>query len=86
MEATENRIKRALYRAHHRGTKEMDLILGRFADAEAKALADTDFDAFEALLALPDTQIDWLIKGDGPPPADLTGIVSRIRRYHCLEN
>ena len=31
MDGLEIRRKRAFYRAHHRGTKELDLILGRYA-------------------------------------------------------
>jgi antitoxin CptB len=85
MTANENRIKRALYRANHRGTKELDLILGRFAGAETGALSEAELGAFEELLALPDPQIDKWIKGEEPPPG-VAGIVARIRRYHSLES
>ncbi len=85
MTATTSRIKRALYRASHRGTKELDLMLGRFADAELQRLSEAELGAFEALLALPDPQIDGWIKGDAPPPAIGT-IIEKIRRYHGLED
>lgn len=84
MTATESRIKRALYRAHHRGTKELDLVLGRFADAELGRLDEAELDAFEALLALPDPQIDGWVKGEEPPPG-VAAMVARIRHYHGLE-
>lgn len=76
-----SRRKRALYRAHHRGTKEMDIVLGGFADAEIALLSDSDMDSFEVLLALPDPDIDRMVKGMEPPPT-LADLMTRIRR-HC---
>ena len=81
----DSRIKRALYRANHRGTKEMDLILGRFADAELPGFDGPALDAFEALLALPDPQIDRWVKGEPPPPG-VAPMIARIRCYHRLES
>jgi antitoxin CptB len=85
MTALENRKKRALYRARHRGTKELDLILGRFAEAELSLLGDADFVAFEVLLALPDPEIDRWIKGEEPPPG-VAPVIGLIRRHHRLES
>ena len=84
MTASESRIKRAAYRANHRGTKELDFLLGRFADAELLSLSEAELGAFEELLALPDPQIDAWIKDGNAPPA-LDGLVRRIRRHHGLE-
>lgn len=80
----DSRRKRALYRAHHRGTKEMDIILGNFADAEVAQLSGTEMDLFEALLALPDPEIDRMVKG-AEPPQDLAPLMMRIRQHHGLE-
>lgn len=85
MTASEHRIKRAIYRANYRGTKELDILLGRFANAEAGGLSDPAFDAFEALLALPDPQIDLWIKGEPSPPG-VAGIIARIRQFHGFES
>lgn len=85
MTAIETRIKRALYRAHHRGTKEMDLVLGRFAEAELGGLGDADLAVFEELLALPDPEIDRWIKGE-QAPSGVAPMIGRIRRHHCLES
>lgn len=85
MTAIETRIKRALYRAHHRGTKELDLILGRFAEAELGRLDDADLVVFEQLLGLPDPEIDRWIKGEQAPPA-LAPMIGLIRRHHRLES
>lgn len=84
MTASEIRIKRAAYRANHRGTKELDFLLGRFAEAALPKMSEAELDAFEELLALPDPQIDAWIKGAEPPPA-VAGLVSRIRQHHGLD-
>ena len=48
------RRRRALFRAWHRGTREMDLLLGRFADTHIGGLSDRDLADFEALMEVPD--------------------------------
>src|SRR6185436_18374500 len=50
----ETRRRRAAYRACHRGTKEMDWILGRFAQAALQGMSADGLGVFERLLALPD--------------------------------
>lgn len=51
------RRKRLLFRCWHRGTREMDLILGRFADAEIESLSDSEMDELEHLLEVPDPDL-----------------------------
>ena len=85
MADSDSRRKRALYRAHHRGTKEMDFILGGFADAELARLSQGEIDAFEILLALPDPEIDRMVKGAESPP-ELAPLFHAIRRHHGLKD
>lgn len=64
------RLRRLRYRAWHRGTREMDLILGPYADARLEAMPPAELDRFEALLEEADTDLfDWLL-GNQPIPAD----------------
>ena len=56
----ETRRRRAAYRACHRGTKEMDWMLGRFAEARSSAMSPTPRH-FERLLALPDPDLQDMI-------------------------
>lgn len=49
-ETPENRLKRLQIQSWRRGTKEMDLILGTFADAELDKLSPEELNQFEALL------------------------------------
>jgi antitoxin CptB len=67
MDGLEIRRKRALYRASHRGTKELDLILGRYAIAHVPGMDEARLSEFERLLALPDPDIDHWIRGSGAP-------------------
>src|ERR1700674_6033582 len=53
----DDRRKRLLFRCWHRGTREMDLIFGRFADAEIENLSDDEFAQFEFLMDVPDPHL-----------------------------
>lgn len=77
------RRRRLLFRAWHRGMREMDLILGRFADAEVAGLTDAELDAFEALLEPQDQEVFSWISGTEPTPdAFDTPLFKRIRDFH----
>ena len=82
----ETRRRRAVYRACHRGTKEMDWILGRFAQA---ALGDMPVDRlglFERLLALPDPDLqDMILHPELAPAGEFAELVAAVRAFHGLE-
>jgi len=64
------RLRRLRYRAWHRGTKEMDLILGPYADGRLQTMSGPELDRFELLLEQVDTDLfDWLM-GNIPIPPD----------------
>lgn len=64
------RRRRLRYRAWHRGTKEMDLVLGPFADAHLDGLAAPELDRLEALMDEEDTDLLKWVMGQEPVPAD----------------
>jgi antitoxin CptB len=67
------RLRRLRYRAWHRGTKEMDLLLGPFADARLPQMSLDELDRFENLMDEADTDLlKWLL-GQEPAPADADG-------------
>lgn len=79
------RRRRAAYRAHHRGTKEMDWLLGRYADAHLENLADTDLAEFERFLELPDPELQkWILEPALAAGVDFDGLIARIRAFHGL--
>jgi antitoxin CptB len=76
------RLKRLRYRSRHRGSKELDVILGGFADAYLDRLSDADLDAYEALMSCDDPVIyDWIM-GHAPPPREFdTSLMKRLKAY-----
>jgi len=62
------RRKRLRYRAWHRGTREMDLVLGPFADAHADNYGPDDLNRLEALMEEQDTDLLKWVMGQEPPP------------------
>ena len=65
----DERRRKLTFRAWRRGFREMDLLMGAFADAHIEAMDDASLDEFERLLATPDWEVyAWLIgKKDVPP-------------------
>lgn len=64
------RRRRTHFRAWHRGMREMDLILGRFADAAIADLSEGELDAFEALMEEQDRDLLAWLTGETPLPSD----------------
>ena len=70
-EGLDIRRRKLLFRSWHRGLREMDLILGTFADAEIGALTGDEIDQYERLLDIPDTEFLPMVTGESPVPADI---------------
>lgn len=91
-DSLELRRRRAAYRAGHRGTKEMDHVMSRYADAHLETMSDPDLARFETLIALPDADLQRWILGPDAAAAELTGdagheiadLVAALRRFHGL--
>jgi antitoxin CptB len=67
--SSEIRRKRLLFRSWHRGTRESDLILGRFADSHLAGFDEAQLDRFETLLDCADADIfNWVSGRAAPPP------------------
>ncbi|NKX44707.1 succinate dehydrogenase assembly factor 2 [Roseicyclus persicicus] len=78
METREIRLKRLRMRAWHRGIKEMDLILGGWADAHLAGADDATLDAFEAVLAEADQDLYRWVTGQAEAPAALRPFLGRL--------
>jgi len=81
-EGLDHRRKRLLFRCWHRGTREMDIILGRFADANIASLSDGEIADLERLIELPDPDLYAAFSG-GQPLAEeyANGIFVRIKAF-----
>lgn len=76
------RRKQILYRAHYRGFREADLILGGFAKENVPTMSGEELSEFETLLALNDHDLYNWVLGKTEPPANLLGpVFERLRRY-----
>jgi antitoxin CptB len=83
----DDRRKRLLFRCWHRGTREMDLILGRFADAEIDALSDGELAELEHLIEAPDPDLYAALTGDRPLPSEYAGpLFVRIKAFRAVDH
>lgn len=87
-ETAENRLRRLRMRSWRRGMKEMDLILGHFADGALSGLGDDELALYEALLAENDQDLYlWVtrrVTNNPHPdrgPAPLAGLLDRIAAH-----
>jgi antitoxin CptB len=77
------RRRRLLFRSWRRGMREMDLVLGRFADAQIGTLTDAELDEYERLLEIPDQQMFAWVCGTETVPADIdTALLRRVLASH----
>jgi antitoxin CptB len=82
-EGLDLRRRKLLFRSWHRGMREMDLIMGRFADAAIERLSDGDLTEFEQLIEVPDRDLLAWITGEEPVPADHDSALFReLRDFH----
>lgn len=80
------RRRRAKFRAWHRGMKEMDLLLGQYADAHVAKMNGEELDAFETLLEVLDRDLFKWFTGEGPVPDDQdTPLFRAICAHHGIE-
>jgi antitoxin CptB len=82
----ETRRRRAAYRARHRGTKEMDWLLGRYADEYLPVMNADALARFERLLAIPDANLhQWILKPQSLVDTEFASLIAALRRFHKLE-
>lgn len=54
-------LKKLLFKSSHRGTKEMDIILGTFANKQLESMTKNDLALFDELLDISDPELyKWL--------------------------
>ena len=78
------RRKRMLFRSWHRGMREMDMLLGKFAEQHLEGFSDIQLDRFEAILAEIDPDIYNWLSGREPIPDDLQNDVMEMLKKFTL--
>lgn len=80
-ETAQERLKRMAMRSWRRGTKEMDLILGPYAEANLAGMAPARLDLFDALLTENDQDLYPWITGAAPCPAQYRDLLDEIGAF-----
>jgi antitoxin CptB len=78
-------LKRLHWRAHHRGTKEADLLIGGFFDANHESWGSGERALFETMLEEQDVDIMAWAHGTAEPPARFAGpMIERLKRLNYI--
>lgn len=86
-----HRKKRVLYRASHRGTKEMDWLLGHYATEKIDAMDENVLSLFEKLIDLPDYKLEqWIIiphlaREDKDYDIQWQGLLEDMNKFHNIK-
>jgi len=81
-EGLDVRRRKLLFRAWHRGMREMDLVMGRFADALLERLTPDELSALEQLMEVPDRELLAWITGEVNAPTTYdTPLFRRLREF-----
>lgn len=84
MEEIETLRRRLKYRASHRGTKELDIILGGFAEANLSLYSVEQLHAFEQLLQEEEVLLQsWLMRLSVPPAEVNVPLIEEIATDHA---
>ena len=76
------RRKRLLWRATHRGIKEMDLILGGFVARHLETFSDADVAELERIMDIPDQDmLSWATRQQPVPDQHASVLLTRILDY-----
>ena len=74
-------LKKLLFKASHRGTKEMDIILGNFAKKNLDSMNSDNLKLFEELLEVPDPDLyKWFTSDDISIPKKFLNLVKEISK------
>ncbi|MCA3554513.1 succinate dehydrogenase assembly factor 2 [Aestuariivirga sp.] len=76
---THTRRKRLLWRATHRGIKEMDLILGGFVVKHLDGFSDVEIAELERIMEIPDQDmLSWATKQVDVPREYVSPLLTRL--------
>jgi antitoxin CptB len=77
----DQRRRRILFRATHRGSHEADILVGDYVSARIGTMSESELDDLEAVMELPDVDLaDWL-SGRRPIPRECdTPILRQMRK------
>lgn len=75
--------KKLQFRSWHRGTREIDLLLGRFADEHVPHFDAAQLEAYDRFLNNSDPDIyNWIIGAEPVPPAEDHAVVRMLLDFY----
>jgi antitoxin CptB len=82
-EGLDTRRRKLLFRAWRRGVREMDVIMGRFADVHIGTFDERGLDDFERLIEAPNSELyAWVVDAQSAPQAYDTPVLAALRAFH----
>ena len=86
LDVLDMRRRRAVWRASHRGTRELDILVGKYAESHVPRMAVGELETFEDFLCVPDPDLKrWLLTpGDTAASDPYINLVAAVRRFHGL--
>lgn len=85
-ETADDKRKRLHFRSWHRGTRELDLIMGTFADRVLPGIADAELDFYDEILTHPDPDLyNWITGVETVPANFMNPVMERLLRHRVPE-
>ena len=82
-EPIEIQRKKLIYRSLHRGTKEMDCLLGKFAQSELPSMSADELDQYAQIMEEEDPNLyNWITKQQDVPLDKQSNMLDRIKSFH----
>jgi antitoxin CptB len=78
-------LRKLHFRAHHRGTREADAMIGGFFDRYSNAWGEAEFEWFERLLEEQDVDIiAWAMEAAEPDPAFTGPMMDKLQQLDFI--
>lgn len=85
-ETADDKRKRLHFRSWHRGTRELDLIMGTFADRVLPGIADAELDFYDEILTHPDPDLyNWITGVETVPANFMNPVMERLLQHRVPE-
>ncbi len=85
-ETADDKRKRLHFRSWHRGTRELDLIMGTFADRVLPGIADAELDFYDEILTHPDPDLyNWITGVEAVPANFMNPVMERLLQHRVPE-
>ncbi len=87
LEDSEKKRKRLVFRSWHRGTREMDLIMGSFADSYVSAFSEEELAQYDEILQNSDPDLyNWITGKEKAPANIITPVLEKLLGYNYAEH